>query len=143
MKKIFMILISGAMLLSFAGCQKERNLNDFELIFYQDSSVLKKQIIDKNKSSKYDYNIYTYNGNVEVTIGKKNFSLEKALKKNKITMDEIIEKTKLNCLNVVSYNDGGSTEYHCKNYTIIKLHTVDGNRDVYIGDKDITLNDIK
>ena len=33
-------------------------------------------------------------------------------------------------------------EYHYENYTIIKFHTIDGNRDVYIGTKDLKLNDI-
>lgn len=40
------------------------------------------------------------------------------------------------------YKDGGSMEYHYENYTIIKCHTVDGNRDVYIGTKDLKLTDV-
>ena len=44
--------------------------------------------------------------------------------------------------NATSYDDGGSIEYHYENYTIIKCHTLDGNRDVYIGTKDLKLKDI-
>ena len=41
------------------------------------------------------------------------------------------------------YKDGGSMEYHYENYTIIKCHTSGGNRDVYIGTKEMTLNDVR
>ena len=34
------------------------------------------------------------------------------------------------------------TEYHYENYTIIKCHSLEGNRDVYIGNKDLKLSDI-
>ena len=41
------------------------------------------------------------------------------------------------------YKDGGSMEYHYDNYTIIKMHKLDGNRDVYIGTKDMTMRSIQ
>ncbi len=37
---------------------------------------------------------------------------------------------------------GGSIIYQYGNYTIIKCNTLDGNRDVYIGSKDMTINDL-
>ena len=40
------------------------------------------------------------------------------------------------------YKDGGSMEYYYDNYTIIKFATLSGNRDVYIGTKDLRLTDI-
>ena len=40
------------------------------------------------------------------------------------------------------YKVGGSMEYQYDTYTIIKCHTVDGNRDVYIGTKDLKLTDV-
>ena len=41
------------------------------------------------------------------------------------------------------YKDGGSMIYQYDTYTIIKCHTIDGNRDVYIGTKEMTLNDVR
>ena len=65
---------------------------------------------------------------------------------NKITMEEIIAKAnqdeKDKKINIVVYKDGGTTEYHYENYTIIKCHSLEGNRDVYIGNKDLKLSDI-
>ena len=57
-------------------------------------------------------------------------------------MEEIITKANKDIPNAVLYDDGGSMEYHYDNYTIIKCNTLDGNRDVYIGDKTMTLNDV-
>ena len=65
---------------------------------------------------------------------------------HKITMNEIIEKAnqdeKDGKVKTEMYKDGGSKEYHYENYTIIKCHTLDGNRDVYIGTKDLKLSDV-
>ena len=58
-------------------------------------------------------------------------------------MEEIIEKANKDIPNAISYDDGGSMEYHYEDYTIIKYHTLDGNRDVYMGVKGMKLNDIQ
>ena len=62
-------------------------------------------------------------------------------------MEEIIAKAnqdeKDGKIKTDMYKDGGSIEYHYDNYTIIKFHTLDGNRDVYIGTKDMTINDLE
>ena len=77
----------------------------------------------------------------------KEYSLKEALLENRITMEEIIAKAnqdeKDGKIKTEMYKDGGSIEYHYENYTIIKYHTLDGNRDVYIGTKNLKLNDIK
>lgn len=57
-------------------------------------------------------------------------------------MEEIIAKANKDLPFAISYDDGGSIEYHYENYTIIKFHTLDGNRDVYIGNKNMTINDL-
>lgn len=66
-------------------------------------------------------------------------SLRNALLENKITMNEIIAKANQDLRNEKitgdTYKDGGSQVYHYGNYTIIKYHTIEGNRDVYIGKK--------
>jgi len=120
-----------------------KSVDSFALIFHEEPGNVKRQIIDKNTSKKYDYNIYIYNGKVEIKMNSKTYSLEEALKENKITMDEIISQANEEIKNPIMYKDGGSIEYHYDNYTLIKFHTLDGNKDVYIGNKNLKLNDIK
>ena len=57
-------------------------------------------------------------------------------------MEEIIAKANKDLPVAISYDDGGSIEYHYENYTIIKFHTLDGNRDVYIGVPEMILSDV-
>ncbi len=120
-----------------------KSADSFKLIFHSTPGNVKRQIIDKRKNKSYDYNVYIYNGKVDIEINNKTYSLEEALKENKITMDEIIAQASKDIKEPSVYRDGGSVEYHYDNYTIIKFHTLDGNRDVYIGNKDLKLTDIK
>lgn len=120
-----------------------KSADNFNLIFNQKPGNVKYQIVDKNTNKKYDYNVYVWNGNVQIVIDDKTYSLDEALNENKITMDEIIAKANKDFPNAPSYDDGGSIEYHYNNYTIIKLHTIDGNRDVYIGNEKLTIHDVK
>ena len=122
---------------------------DFEILFYaKDSTDSYKvyKILDNSETDKYDYNIYGYNGIVNIKIDGNEYSLKEALLENKITMEEIIGKEnkdeKDGKITAKMYKDGGSMEYHYENYTIIICHTVDGNRDVYIGTKDLKLTDV-
>lgn len=102
--------------------------------------VLNNQELYKNNS---EYNLYYYGlEQVNITIGNKTMSLENALRNGKLTLDGLIIKANKDFPNAVSYDDGGSMEYHYDNYTIIKVHKLDGNRDVYIGIKDMTINDL-
>ncbi len=119
-----------------------KSVDNFEIIFNQEPGNVKKQIIDKNTNKQYNYNVYIYNGKADIVIDKTIYSLEDALKENKITMNEIIAKANRDIPDAVSYDDGGSIEYHYANYTIIKVHKINGNRDVYIGNKNLTLNDL-
>lgn len=41
------------------------------------------------------------------------------------------------------YKDGGTTEWYYDTYIIIKCHSLNGNRDVYIGILEMRLNNIK
>ena len=126
------------------------SIPDFEILFYdQDPTESYKvyTILDKSETDKYDYNIYGYNGIVNIKIAGKEYSLKEALLENKITMEEIIEKAskdeKDGKITAEMYKDGGSMEYHYDNYTIIKFATLSGNGDVYIGTKNLRLTDIK
>lgn len=123
-----------------------KSAENFEILFKDrqpiDSYNKIYAILDKSETNKYNYTIYAYDGSVNIKIDGKEYSLKEALLENKITMEEIIQKANKDFPNAVSYDDGGSKEYHYDNYTIIKCHTLNGNRDVYIGTKDMTLNDV-
>jgi len=127
-----------------------KSAEDFEILFYDKHPMESYRIytiLDKSETDKYDYTIYGYDGSVNIRIDGKDYSLKEALIENKITMEEIIAKAnqdeKDGKIKAEMYKDGGSMEYHYENYTIIKYHTLDGNRDVYIGTKDLKLNDIR
>ncbi len=127
-----------------------KSAENFELKFSKKSNSGSKieKILDKSETKKlgiysYDYNIYSYNGTVNIIVDGKETSLRNALLENKIRMEEIIAKANKDFPNAVSYDDGGSMEYHYKNYTIIKVHKLDGNRDVYIGEPKLKINDLK
>ena len=127
-----------------------KSAENFELKFSKKSNSGSKieKILDKSETKKlgiysYDYNIYSYNGTVNIIVDGKETSLRNALLENKIRMEEITAKANKDFPNAVSYDDGGSMEYHYKNYTIIKVHKLDGNRDVYIGEPKLKINDLK
>lgn len=127
-----------------------KSAENFEIRFYDkqtqtDTKINK--ILDKSETNNYDYNIYLYDGSVNILINGEEMSLRNALLENKITMNEIIVKAnndlKDKKITGETYKDGGSRVYNYENYTIIKYHTLKGNRDVYIGTKGISINNIK
>lgn len=124
---------------------EKKSVENFEILFYDKHPMESYKIytiLDKSETEKYDYTIYGYDGSVNIRIDGEDYSLKTALLEDRITMEEIIEKANKDFPNAISYDDGGSMEYHYNNYTIIKCNRLDGNRDVYIGTKDMTLNDV-
>lgn len=101
--------------------------------------ITKSVIVDKIDSS-YTIN---YSGIKKATIKLNNEKLDLAesLAEGKITLDKIIEELKkydeLNDGGTEIYRDGGTKKYLTEDYTIIKCNTLDGNKDIYIGDKDM------
>ena len=126
---------------------------EFSLVFYQKTAIKPKQtekIISKGEIKGIDYNIYSFEGNIAINLNSDNselmensISLREALLQNKITIEEIIEKANKDFPDTISYDDGGSMEYHYPTYTIVKLNKLDGNKDVYIGDKNMTIHDLE
>lgn len=127
-----------------------KSAENFEIIFKERQLIESYNkvyaILDKSETIKYDYTIYAYDGSVNIKIDDKEYHLKEALLENKITMEEIIEKANKDAkdekIKVEMYKDGGSMEYHYESYTIIKCHTLGGNRDVYIGPKDLKLTNV-
>ncbi len=104
-----------------------------------------------------NYDLYYYGlDEVNIVIDTHTSSLETALREGKTTLEDVIKKARFDCLKYLtdssieskllsrlsSYDDGGTTEYMYENYTIIKMNTLDGDRDVYIGTTDMTLSKI-
>lgn len=93
-----------------------------------------------------DYNLYYYGlHDVYVTVDGDTLPLKEALSYGKVTIDGIIaECNRLNALSgytiASEYKDGGSVLYDFGDYKIIKYHTLDGNRDVYIGTSEMDIN---
>ncbi len=126
-----------------------KSAENFEIHFVDQSYESKQKvrtILNKDESEKYDYNVYSYNGEVNIVIDGEEMSLRDALLKNKITMDEVIAKANQDVedkkIDNDMYNDGGSIEYHYEDYTMIKVHNLDGNRDVYIGTAGMHINNL-
>lgn len=119
---------------------------DFEITVKKSTDISKKKIINNKDlaSDGKDFNLYYYGlDEVNVKVDNKEMSLEKALKSGKITLNGIVEKANTDIQDATIYKDGGNLEYHYKDYTIIKVHKEDGNRDVYIGIPEMELNDLK
>ncbi len=119
---------------------------NFTLTVKKSENTNKRKILNNTELYKNnsDFNLYYYGlDEVNVTIKGQTMSLEKALKSGKITLDGLIIKANKDFPNATSYDDGGSVEYHYNDYSIIKVHKLDGNRDVYIGVPSMKLNDLK
>lgn len=113
------------------------------------------KLLDKEENNKYDYNIYSYKGTVDILINGEKMSLRDALINDKITVDEILEKAQKDAkvdrtIFGDIYLDGGSKFYIYNDYQILKCNaeTVTGNvmsyiKDLYIGVPSMNINDIK
>lgn len=119
---------------------------EFELTVKNASNQNKTKIASNQELDPYstDCDLYYYGlEEVNITIDNKTIPLEEALKTGKMTLDGLIIKANKDIPNPEIYKDGGSMEDHYDNYTIIKMHKLDGNRDVYIGTKDMTMRSIQ
>jgi len=109
--------------------------------------ILRSDEIDKFTSFGHisDTNLYYYGlSEVNVFVDNQTIPLVVALEKGKLTLNAIIQKANIDVSNgiieEISYDDGGSSVFKYPNYTIIKYHTLDGNRDVYIGSTDMDIH---
>lgn len=119
--------------LESSNYQKEVDLN-----FAQRKDMGAYKIIDKTSSNEYDFDIYTVGGDVSFTVdGDMVYDFQKALEENIVTINDILEQTKMDekygiCEGDM-YQDGGTMEYLYPEYTIVKYNTLDGNQDFVIG----------
>jgi len=122
---------------------------EFELIVKEAESKNKSKILNnmelyKNNS---DYDLY-YVGfeEVNIVIDNKTMSLEEALRTGKMTIDGILAKANQDVsdgkIKSDMIKDGGTTEWYYDDYNIVKKHTLNGDRDVYILRADLKNRDI-
>lgn len=113
--------------------------SDYTLTYIQEEKTELKKIIDKNISNLYDYNIYTYGGNVVIEIDSVKYDLKDALEKEIITIDRILNQAEKDSKNQICIEekvyDGGSIQYRYSNYTLLKYHDLTGKEDFVIGMK--------
>ncbi|MBQ2696020.1 MAG: hypothetical protein IJF61_01820 [Clostridia bacterium] len=110
--------------------------------------IAKKPDPDDSSGAEWIYGnagLYYYGvENVSVTIQGYTMPLETALEQGRITLNAIIAKANQDVSNgridELIYRDGGSQIYKYPGYAIIKYHTIDGNRDVYIGSTDMGID---
>ena len=92
-----------------------------------------------------DYNLYYYGlHDVYVTVDGNTLPLKEALNYGKVTIDGIVadcnRRAAIGEIDEYRYKDGGSVVFDFGDYKIIKYHTLDGNRDIYIGTNDMDIN---
>ncbi len=122
----------------------------FELTVKKSDKIAKTKILDNQELYKNnsDFDLYYYGlDEVNIFVNNKTMSLEDALRSGKMTIDGILIKANQDVsdgtIRSEVYKDGGTTEWYYDTYTIIKRHSLDGNRDVYIGVPEMRLNNIK
>lgn len=85
-----------------------------------------------------NYKIYTYCiDNLYINKNNKLIEFKEYYQEHKDIIDKLIKKDK----NPLYYKDGGSIKYIVDNISIIKCHTLTGNEDIYIGDKNLKYED--
>lgn len=110
---------------------------EFELKFEQRQNKEVKEIFSKNTLEDYNFNIYTYAGDVTIIKEGKEYDFKQALENKIITIEDILNQGKLDAKYGICeegyYSDGGSIEYQYPKYTVLKYHSLDGNGDFVIG----------
>lgn len=120
---------------------------EFKLIFNQRKDMGIKTIINKDENEEYDFSTYTFGGDVEIIINGDDtiYTLEKAIEEKIITVQDILDKCskdeKYGVCKVGHYKDGGSIEYRYEEYTILKLNTLDNEKDLVIGFRGSFINE--
>ncbi len=129
---------------NYADVKKLEN-ERFKIVFNKDESIDKSLILGRDETNKYDYDIYSYKGTVDIIINEEKISLRDALINDKITVEEILEKANKDAREDKTifgsvYLDGGSSFYIYDDYEILKCHKLSsigkwnpGYKDLYIG----------
>ncbi|MDD2434789.1 MAG: hypothetical protein PHO63_00880 [Bacilli bacterium] len=94
----------------------------------------------------FDYRIYSYClDDVSLVFNNTFYSFQEALEKNKINIDQIFEKMEYDNeyaqTTKIDYDDEETIMYKNFAYSLLKCNTKSGNKDIYIGDKNLEYED--
>lgn len=125
-KEIVTLLIVGIAVLGITGCGSKK---DFHIEYQNQSECNKPKLL----LSKEGRNIYTYClEDTSIKINDEKTELKSYIEDNPDAVDEIINTLKLED----TLKDGG-TQIYKGDITLIQCNTLDGNKDIYIGNKDM------
>lgn len=142
--KIIIVIIIIFIILNIISAIILKNNSNNNLIEVKPTISEKKEITKSVIVDKIDYS-YTINyygiKKAIINLNNEKLDLADSLAEGKITLEELLEDLKktneLNDGGTLIYKDGGTKKYLTDNYTIIKCNTLEGNKDIYIGDKDM------
>lgn len=127
-------------------------INEAEINYFNPYSLLTEEIGDSNKltkiiekykiSQEQDYDIYLYGITANVSINSEYISLERALEEKMLSIDRLIQYSKSNSVSTQTYKDGGSIIINCKEYTLIKMNKIGGDKSLYICRVNTNFDDI-
>lgn len=144
-KKLLTIFLIPFLSFTLVGCNNQEEDNN--LIKNDDLYVEKKTryVIMEDENGNM-YKIYYYGiDSAMITVGEDSYSFEQAILTGTLTLDEILAEMKLyaelNDGGTKIYRDSGSRKYFNDSYSIIRCNTVDGNRDIYIGDNEMVMEE--
>lgn len=145
--KISLIILTITIIRIFLPKQKEyTNNNDLTIPnnYSKTEEIIKYEIINQNTNP---YIIYYYGiDSFNIKIDNQEYDFINAIKENKITTERIINEMNI----VAELNDGGTkiyqnnnnnNKYFINDYRIIKCNTIDGNKDIYIGNNEMQFQD--
>lgn len=143
--KIFVLFLISFMTFTLLGCGNQSEDNNLK----NDDSLQnekKSRYVIMNDNNGELYKIYYYGiDNAFIKVGENSYSFEQAILTGTLTLDEILAEMKLyaelNDGGTEIYKDNGSRKYFSDSYTIIKCNTVDGNKDIYIGDNNMLMEE--
>ena len=122
---------------------------EFELSVKESENKKKNKILNNQELDKWnsDFDLYYYGlEEVNIFVDNKTMSLEEALRSGKMTIDGILAKANQDVsdgkIKSEMFKDGGTTEWYYEDYNIVKKHTLNGDRDVYILRSDLKNRDI-
>lgn len=125
--KIYKCILGGILLIGLTGCQGK--ITDVSSKTNNECNHKAQLLLEQD-----DRNIYTYCLNdVTIKINDKDQNLKKFIETDNNAIDKIIDTLELQG----NFSDGGTKVYKGENLTLVKCHTLDGNRDVYIGDQNM------
>ena len=115
--------------------------------YFQRKDLGIEKIAEKNQFDNTDFAIYTYGGDVSITVeGDMVYFLEDALTQKIITAQDLLEQVrqdeKYGFCEQSYYSDGGSIEYRYPGFTILKYNTLHGNKDMIFGMQGTIINQV-